>query len=359
VNTREQDLYPTLARALRLAAGLLVLVWFLHEIQQVVIVFLLAVILGLAVNAPVTWLEGKGIPRGWGTLLTAALLLVVVGAASWLIVPRLLDEVPRMIEEVPDLAQQVAGRLATVLGDHPAIERQLLLVAEWGMQVLGNLWQHVGSVLTAFVLTLFVVAMVLFMVADPRPLLSWYLQVLPPRHREPGARAFARGSEMVVGWVISNFIIGAIKAAAVFPFLTYLGIPGAPLWSVLAFFAAMIPRVGVYLMTIPPALLALSIDFQTALWVVLYFWGLSEFLGNFVAPRIYGQAMNLHPVYLLLATLALAYAFGIVGVLVAPPAAGFLKAYFDEFYLAKQPEDPRASQWIDAMLRRKSDTTAS
>jgi putative permease len=117
----------------------------------------------------------------------------------------------------------------------------------------------------------------------------------------------------------------------------------------------MIPRVGVYLMTIPPALVALSIDFQTALYVVLFFWGFSELLGNFIAPRIYGETMHMHPVYLLLATLALAFAFGVVGVLIAPPLAGFAKAYFDEFYLCHQPEDPREEERIEAMLHRDVD----
>jgi putative permease len=226
-------------------------------------------------------------------------------------------------------------------------------VANWAVEVLGQLWQHVDALVAGFVLSLFVFALILFMVADPRPLLNGYVRALPPRLREPGTRAFARGASMVVGWIASNFIIGTIKAVAAFLFLSFLGIPGAPLWSLLAFFAALIPRVGVYLMTIPPALVALSIDFATAVWVVLFFWGFSEILGNFIAPRIYEETMALHPVYLLLMTLALAYAFGIVGVLIAPPAAGFAKAYFDAFYLDQQPEDPRAEERVEMMLERR------
>jgi putative permease len=354
VKAPEADLYPTFAKALYLGAALAVLLWFLYQIQQVVLVFALAAILGLAVNAPVTWMEYRGVSRGWGTLLVTLVVLIVAGGVGWLIVPRLLDEVPRLIDELPELIAQVAARLASILGDHPAIERQLLLVAEWGMQIIGNVWQHVDALIAAFVLFLFIVALVLFMVSNPRPLLETYLRALPPRFREPGVRAFARGSAMVVGWVFSNFIIGSIKAVAVFLFLTFLGVPGAPLWSLLAFFAALVPRVGVYLMTIPPALVALSIDFATALWVVLFFWGFSEVLGNFIAPRIYEETMSLHPVLLLLMTLALAYAFGLVGVLVAPPAAGFAKAYFDEFYLSRQPEDPESDRKVQAMLLRST-----
>jgi putative permease len=358
--TIQDEVYQRGVRLLFLAAGLIVLLWFVYVTRQVLLVFSLALVLALALNAPVTWLEGRGIQRGWATLGVAAALAVVLGVGAWLVVPRLLDEVPRLIDELPALIEQVASRLATILGDHPAIERQLLLVAEWGMQIAGNIWQHVDGLIGGFVLGLFVVALVLFMVADPRPILAFYLRILPTRLREPGARAFARGSAMVVGWVYSNFIIGSIKAVAVFVFLTLMGVPGAPLWSVLAFFAALVPRVGVYLMTIPPALVALSIDFATALYVVLFFWGFSELLGNFIAPRIYQQTMSVHPVLLLLSTLALAYAFGLIGVLIAPPAAGFAKAYIDELVLRRKPTDPRAEERIEAMLRRDTEevTTA-
>jgi hypothetical protein len=44
-----------------------------------------------------------------------------------------------------------------------------------------------------------------------------------------------------------------------------------------------------------------------------------------------------------------------VGVLIAPPLAGFAKAYFDEFYLCHQPGDPREEERIEAMLHRDVD----
>jgi putative permease len=353
VITPEQIQYRSLAKALYLGAALVVLLWFIYQIQQVLLVFMLATILGLALNAPVTWMERRGLSRGWGTLLAALAILLILAGVGWILAPRLLQEVSRLLEELPALIAEVAQRIASVLGDHPAIERQLFILAQWGIDIIGNLWQHVDMVLAAFVLSLFIVALVLFMVADPRPILGAYLRALPPRHRLRGVRAFSRASQMVVGWVYSNFIIGSIKAVAVFLFLTFIEVPGAPLWAILAFFAALVPRVGVYLMTIPPALVALSIDFRTALWVVLFFWGFSELLGNFVAPRIYEQTMQLHPVLLLLMTLALAYSFGIIGVLIAPPAAGFAKAYLDEFYLHLQPEDPESADRVEAMLRRE------
>jgi putative permease len=94
------------------------------------------------------------------------------------------------------------------------------------------------------------------------------------------------------------------------------------------------------------------VDPVNAVWVLVFYWVLSEFLGNFVAPKIRAETMKLNAVYILFMTLAMAYAFGLLGVLVASPVAGFLMAYFEEFYLKRQPPDPREDERLQAMLER-------
>jgi putative permease len=341
------DLFGVLVRALVLAAALVVVLFLLSRIEAPLMVFALAVILAAAMNAPVRYLEReRGFRRGIATLLVFVVFAAITGFLGWLIVPRLIEEIPTFFGQ----AEQIVEQLTALLGGHPQVEQQLNLIGEWLMGVVGNAWRFTDSIIAGFLLTLFLIAIVLFMVANPRPLLKFYLVAMPPRFRAPAARAFARFSRMVVRWFLANALLGGMKAVAVFAFLTYMEIPGALLWSLLALFAALIPRIGFYIMATPPVLVAFATDPLNAIWVLLYLWLLSEFLGNFVAPRIYGDVMHLHPAYLLLMTLVTAYAFGLLGVLIAVPAAGFLKVYLDEFYLADQPEDPDLERRVDAML---------
>ena len=107
-------------------------------------------------------------------------------------------------------------------------------------------------------------------------------------------------------------------------------------------------------MAAPPVLLALAQSPLTALWVALFVWGMSEPLGDFVAPRLWSATMRLHPAFLLFMILSMAVVFGAAGVVIAVPVAAFLKAYFDEFYLARQPDDPLLDEWVEAMLLRHS-----
>lgn len=348
------ELFSTLLRLLFAAAGLIVLLWFVYAIRQVLLLFLLALVLALVINVPVTWMEDRRVPRGIATLIAALALALVLGALGWITVPRLVEEVPRLINELPRMAQDVSNRVVALFGDHPEVERQFARIVDWLVDSTRQAWRHAGAIVTALVLALFVVALVLYIVARPRPLLETYLRAMPLRHQDAATRAFARSSRMVVGWVYANAVLGGIKAVASFIFLTLMGIPGAVLWSVLALFAGLVPRLGFYLMAIPPVLVALAAAPSVALWVALFYWALSEFLGNFVAPKVHGELMDIHPVFVLFMTLALAYVFGALGVIMAPPIAGFIKIYWDEFYVRPRPEDPRLKERLTMMLERQT-----
>jgi putative permease len=352
--------FRALARAIFLAAGLLVLLWFLWRITWVLLFFTLALVLALALNAPVTWLEGKGVHRVAGTIGVFGLLLLVLGSVAWAIVPPLVREVTALLELLPLQAMALADRVAELLVDHPEIERQLRIDAQtaqqfvpWVVGTLRNLWYYGLSLVVAALLGLVLTGVVLYMVLDPRPLLGAYVAALPPNLRPPGIRALTRASQMVVGWVYASTIISAMKAVPAFFFLSWIGLPGALVWSVFTFVADLVPRLGFYLMILPPVLVALTIDVRMALWVALFYWGISEILGNFVAPRIQASTMNMHPVFLLFVTLAMVAAFGVLGAIIASPVAGFVKAYYEEFYLVRVPAPADLPAQVDGILARQ------
>lgn len=60
--------------------------------------------------------------------------------------------------------------------------------------------------------------------------------------------------------------------------------------------------------------------------------------------------MNIHPVSLLFLLLAMTTAFGLMGALLAAPMAAIIKAYYEEFYLQRFPDDPDMEQRIDNIL---------
>jgi putative permease len=351
------DLAAALTRAVLLAFALVVLLWLLLRVRGVLLFFALAVVLAISLNAPVAWLERRGWNRTLATVAATLGVLAALGLVGWLVVPPLVEQAALLAGNLPEIAAGLEARLSALLADHPQLEERLRrdaggqLVA-WGLGLLPGVWSYGFSLVGAALLGLLLLSIVVYMVADPRPLLGGYVAAMPPHLRGPATRAFVRASASTVGWMEANVVLGTLKAVPAFAFLYLMGIPGALVWSVLAFFSTLVPRLGFYVMAVPPVLVALSISPARAGWTALFFWVWSEVLGALIAPRVQGSSMDLHPVFLLFVTMAMAVAFGVVGVLIAAPTAGFLKAYYEEFYLARRPADPDLPRRVDAMLRR-------
>ena len=87
----------------------------------------------------------------------------------------------------------------------------------------------------------------------------------------------------------------------------------------------LVPYVGPVLGALPPVIVALVQDPLTALWVVLLFVALQQLEGHVVAPNVFGRALRLNPLLVILALLLGGQIYGFVGALVALPIAAVLR----------------------------------
>ena len=87
----------------------------------------------------------------------------------------------------------------------------------------------------------------------------------------------------------------------------------------------LVPYVGPVLGALPPVIVALVQDPLMALWVVLLFVALQQLEGHVVAPNVFGRALRLNPLLVILALLLGGQIYGFVGALVALPIAAVLR----------------------------------
>ncbi len=358
---RYSGLWHVLSRVLWLAFGLVILLWLLDAVKIVLLAFMFGLVAAIALNVPVTWLEDRRLPRVVGTLITMLAVGIVVVALAWLIAPRVLEQASALGSAIPEYLETVSNRLASAAEPYPALQEQLAIDDKRLEQLLPSLAALVATVgsysltlLTFVIFLVTVTAMTIYMVISPRPLLNGLITATPEGHRAPMERALARSSQMVVGWIWANIVVGAIEAVAVAIVLSLLDIPGAIVWAVLAFFAELVPKLGPYLMAIPPILVALAVDPLDALWVAIFYFLLNELMGDFVTPYVRGETMNIHPMILILAVLIMGSAFGLIGALIATPMAAFVTAFTAEFYLRRQPADPDVDRRTERILHRIS-----
>ncbi|MEN6584198.1 MAG: AI-2E family transporter [Armatimonadota bacterium] len=351
------DLYRTLRRAILFAAGLYALFLLIDAATFIILFFLLAVVLAMALNPPVTWLEQHRVPRAVAVLIVIVLVAVLLGLLAWLVVPRVAAQSAVLASDVPGYVTSLVNRASSFFEDYPQIRERLSLSGKAAQKALPSAWSILARIgrysLSAITLAIFIVVListVIYMLSNPRPLLKGYLGLIPAHMRDKATNAFTKSSQMVFGWIMSNVIIGGIEAVAATVFLMLIGVPGAFVWGAFTFFAELVPRLGLYLMMIPPTIVAFAVNPWTALWVVIFYLVLTEITGDFVAPLVRGSQMNLHPVSLIFAVLAMASIFGFLGAVIATPVVGIIKAYYEELYLSRQPEDDQVDARTERML---------
>jgi putative permease len=354
------NITSALIKAFAIAIGIVGFIWFMYTIISVVLIFLFAIVLATILNAPVTWLEKKKIPRTRATFLVFFLVFLLLGLFTWLIAPMvagqfksLIANLPVYIGEIEKIMsswnaryfhwRQSGGNQSEITPMLPSLTNAIHIIGGYSISLLGSLF-------LLFVL----VSLTTYMVINPRPLLRFYLSLFPNQQRDKAQNAFLKISRMLIGWMRANLIGGAIEGISTLVFLSIMNVPGAWVWGVLALFAQMIPRVGFFLMSVPPTILAFSISPLTAFWVFIFFLVLDGILGDFIMPRLRSSTMDLHPVAIIICLLAMGAAFGFIGILLATPVAAMFKAFYEEFYLSRLKPDEKMEQRIEGMVNRAS-----
>ncbi|HEV8284080.1 MAG TPA: AI-2E family transporter [Chitinophagaceae bacterium] len=350
--------FRSLSRLLYLAAGLFVALWFILQTLQVLLIIFFAIVFTIVLNAPVTWLETKRVHRTFASLIVFFSVLLCLALLGWMVIPKMVTQIKLLVANLPNYFDSLNKRVADWLGDHGNDRQQAQTMSNAitalppVSSIINSVGQYSIQLFRNILLIIFFFCLVIYMLIRPRPLLELYLSLFPDQKKEKAAKAFSYASVMTIGWMWSNIFAGAIRAIIVWFFLYFMGIPGMWVWAGVTFFAELIPKIGFYIMAVPPILIAFSISPVTALWVAIFYIVLDEIIGDFVIPRIRSTTMKIHPAFILIMIIIMSAAFGIIGAFIATPLAAFVKAYYETFY-RKELQQEKHDKNIDQMLYRK------
>jgi predicted PurR-regulated permease PerM len=132
--------------------------------------------------------------------------------------------------------------------------------------------------------------------------------------------------------LLARYLRGQLLAAGIVGTLTWLGFliagfPYALLLGVVAGVFNIIPYMGLVASLVPALVIALfSASPLVALLKIAIVFAVVQVLdGSVIGPRVVGEAVGLHPVWVLLALAVSGYFFGFVGLLIAVPLAVLVK----------------------------------
>ena len=316
-----------LLRAVVAGFALLVVWHFATAVATVALLLATALLLAVALSAPVEALHRRKVPRPAAVAAIVVVLLVVAGIASYLLLPVLAQEATLLVTSLPDALQQLVERLRDLAnrlgvkigGGSGGISPQTLASA--ARRVLGGLISLFGGLASLFTALLVLLFVPLYLTAIPGPVVDWVVRLFPPEKRPKVRETLSESRESLLGWLqgrlFSMVVVGVLAAIALYA----IGVPGALFLGVFSGLVAFVPIIGSVAGAVPPLILAFAGNPWDALWVLLAYVAIQQIESNLLTPLVMQKAVSLHPVVVIASVTVAGAAFGVLGALLAVPAA--------------------------------------
>ena len=314
------------------AAVFLLTLWALGD---VILPFLLGGAIAYFLDPVADRLERMGLSRAAATTVITLVALVVFVLAVLLVIPALIRQATALVEIAPTLARNLqeflTDRFPSLMDEGSTLRTSL---ASLGETIRERGGQFVSGALATFsgvvnvVLLLVIVPVVAFYL-----LLDWdrmvaQVDALLPRDHAPTVRRLALEVDRTLAGFVRGqgtvcLILGIFYAGA----LMATGLQFGLVIGAVAGFLTFIPYVGALIgggLSVGLALFQFWGDWWMIVIVAAIFQVGQMVEGNVLTPKLVGQSVGLHPVWLLFALMAFGALFGFVGLLVAVPVAAAL-----------------------------------
>ncbi len=318
------------------AAGVAVtygLVEVVIRARSVLVLIGLALFIAAGLDPAVSWLTKRGLPRPAAVIVILLAAVAVVGGFLASAIPPLAAQTTALTQQLPHYMRSLQDHNSELgkLNAHYQIQQRLSkLLSTRGTALIGGVLGAGELVLSAATSLLVVAVLTIYFLAS-MPRIKLFAYRLAPQSRR--ARVILIGDEILTkvgGYVLGNFLTSAIAGVGTYIWLLAFGIPYPLLLSLLVALLDLIPVIGSTIGGAAVSLVALTVSFPIALATLGFYIAYRLAEDYLIVPRIMGRTVEVPAVVTVVAVLLGGALMGIVGALVAIPAAAALRLLLHE-----------------------------
>ena len=267
-------------------------------------------------------------------LLSILLVIGIILAVVFIIMPELSDSVSSLVSMVPSYVSEVeswwealALRLDKYGVELPQFsfdtDKFIQILKDGGTAVLNTTLSATTSIVTAVINIVLALAFSIYVLAQKETLKRQSKKVLAKLMKPEKMQKLLDMLDLI-NRTFTNFITGQLTEAVIIGVLCFIGMsifrmPYAPAISVLVGFTALIPVFGAFIGTAIGAFLILLVKPIQAVWFVVFIIVLQQFEGNLIYPKVVGKSVGLPGIWVLVAVTIGGNAMGVVGMLISVP----------------------------------------
>ncbi len=283
-------------------------------------------------------------------ILSTLIVVGVVFAIIFMLIPELINTVSSLIKMLPDFAKKLEGWWVDlrVMLEHynivlPALDFDTskvldtlnTFISNYGEKFI-NTTVNITTTIVTFVVNL-VLAFVfsIYLLSQKETIGRQTKKVLFAVFRNEKVEKLLDVASLS-NQSFSRFVAGQLLEAVIIGILCFIGMlifrmPYAGVISVLVGFTALIPVFGAFIGTAVGAFLILLVNPMKALWFIVFIIVLQQVEGNLIYPKVVGKSVGLPGIWVLVAVTVGGGAFGISGMLFGVPVCSVIYVLLKEF----------------------------
>jgi len=325
------------SQAVALVVILVVGFFLITSLADVLMPAFIAIVLAYLLEGLVKKLEHK-IKRLPAVFIVFAIFMSIFSYLLLGLMPMIYKQAKQLLQHTPEILKRLQGDVLKLPESYPqfisvdklkeiifAVQQEALL---YGQELVSLSASSVVSFISLLIYLILVPVLVLFCLKDKSILLNWFMKFLP-KDRSLSANVWTEVDMQLGNYVRGKFAEVMILGLASYMTFAAMDLNYGILLAVLMGLSVVIPYVGATLVTFP------------VLGVAMFQWGLGsdEFMyiaiaysiiqaidGVVLVPLLFSEAVNLHPVAIIVAILFFGGLWGFWGVFFAIPLATLVKA---------------------------------
>ena len=312
-----------------------ILIYFLSDL---IAPLLVAIVLAYLLEWPVRWLNTRlKCPRLLASTIILGGFIGLVFLIVVVLIPNLWGQMAGLLGDLPHMFNKFNEWLLSLPEHYPElIDYQMVdsifssvrtKILGLGESALKLSLSSIMNLVTLGIYSFLVPLMIFFLLKDKEQLIAGVSRFLPRN------RALASVVWLEMQQQIANYIRGKLMEILVVTIITYatfliFGLNYPLLLAVAVGLSVLVPYIGAVLVTIPVVLVAIFQFGDThTFWYIVITFIITQLLdGNLLVPFLFSEAVNLHPLIIIIAVLIFGGLWGFWGVFFAIPLATLVKA---------------------------------
>jgi predicted PurR-regulated permease PerM len=327
------------------------IIYFLYQIQSVLIYLVIALILTLIGNPILDFFKKRlRFNHTFATIATLLIFILIIAGLITMFVPLILSQGQNLsllnTAEIEKNSLQLINQIAAFLESHhidsSKVLKEATITSKINFGIVTDFLNVILGTISSFGMGLASVLFITFFFLKDRLYFTISAKkLIPDSHEEQILNSLEKINHLLsryfIGLLIQLFIVFILYLVV----LIIFDIPNAFIIAFLCAVLNIIPYIGPLIASLLAAALTmlshLGNDFQTdilpsTIYVLIGFWIVQILDNNISQPIIFSKSVSSHPLEIFLVILIAGFLFGILGMVIAVPLYTIFKVIGKEFF---------------------------